>query len=89
LTEYSIKSAPFEETAAHEQTALSSATPKAAGVSVFTRASLPSFFEAEREVVRMTLNACKGNKTHTAQRLGLSREGLRKKLRRLGMNEKQ
>jgi DNA-binding NtrC family response regulator len=89
LTEYSIKSAPFEETAAHEQTALSSATPKAAGASVFTRAALPSFLEAEREVVRMTLNACKGNKTHAAQRLGLSREGLRKKLRRLGMNEKQ
>ena len=47
--------------------------------------NLPSLLEAERELVKRALNECRGNKTHTAQRLGLSREGLRKKLKRLGL----
>jgi DNA-binding NtrC family response regulator len=47
--------------------------------------ALPSLFEAERELVRKVLDACGGNKTHAATRLGLSREGLRKKLKRLGL----
>jgi transcriptional regulator with GAF, ATPase, and Fis domain len=51
----------------------------------FAGASLPSLLETERELVRRALNDCNGNKTHAAQKLGLSREGLRKKLRRLGL----
>ncbi|MDR2891986.1 MAG: sigma-54 dependent transcriptional regulator [Deltaproteobacteria bacterium] len=44
-----------------------------------------TLFIAERKLTQEALDACKGNKTHAAQRLGLSREGLRKKLKRLGL----
>ncbi|MDR1545256.1 MAG: helix-turn-helix domain-containing protein [Deltaproteobacteria bacterium] len=32
-----------------------------------------------------TLRRCGGNKTHAAKELGLSREGLRKKLKKMGL----
>lgn len=41
--------------------------------------------EMEIDVVRTTLEAAGGNKTETARRLGLSREGLRKKMIRFGL----
>lgn len=47
--------------------------------------SAPSLREAEITLLRQTLLECGNNKTHAAKRLGLSREGLRKKLRRLGL----
>ena len=64
------------------------AAPFASGAAVFAGTALPnlpSLSEAERELVQKTLTACKGNKTHAAQQLGLTREGLRKKLKRLGL----
>jgi DNA-binding NtrC family response regulator len=41
--------------------------------------------ETERELTRQALAECEDNKTHAAQKLGISREGLRKRLKRLGM----
>jgi DNA-binding NtrC family response regulator len=46
------------------------------------RASLQS---VETELIRNTLKACDGNKSEAARRLGITREGLRKKLKRLGL----
>ena len=68
---YSFKAAPFEAGRAQ--------------VPVFSGPDLPSLLEAERELVARALHGCAGNKTHAAERLGLSREGLRKKLKRLGL----
>jgi transcriptional regulator with PAS, ATPase and Fis domain len=41
--------------------------------------------QAERKVVEDALAAAGGNKTHAAQMLGITREGLRKKLKRMGI----
>lgn len=41
--------------------------------------------ESEKQIVEQTLRELQGNKTRAAERLGISREGLRKKLKRLGM----
>jgi transcriptional regulator with PAS, ATPase and Fis domain len=41
--------------------------------------------DSEKQLIEQALHDSKGNKTLTAQRLGMSREGLRKKLKRLGM----
>lgn len=40
--------------------------------------------QLEERMVREALDACLGNKTHAAQRLGLSRQGLINKLHRIG-----
>ena len=40
----------------------------------------------EREVIEMQLRAHGGNRTRTAKALGISREGLRKKMKRLGLD---
>lgn len=40
---------------------------------------------AEKELIERALLESSGNKTQAAERLGMSREGLRKKLKRLGM----
>jgi DNA-binding NtrC family response regulator len=42
--------------------------------------------QAEKELILHTLKECGNNKTKAAERLGISREGLRKKLKRLGLN---
>jgi DNA-binding NtrC family response regulator len=47
------------------------------------RASLQSM---ETELIRETLENCGGNKSEAARRLGITREGLRKKMRRLGLS---
>ncbi len=39
----------------------------------------------EREVIRETLDRCQGSRSQAAERLGLSRQGLRYKMRRLGL----
>ena len=41
--------------------------------------------QVERKIVVETLRACEGNRTHTAQRLGLSRWSLLRKMERLGI----
>lgn len=41
--------------------------------------------ESEKQLIERALKEAKGNKTQAAERLGMSREGLRKKLKRLGM----
>lgn len=41
--------------------------------------------EVEREMIRDALAACGGNKTKVAERLGLTRKGLRDKIARLGL----
>lgn len=41
--------------------------------------------DQERELIELHLRLSGGNRTHTAQRLGISREGLRKKMKRLGL----
>jgi DNA-binding NtrC family response regulator len=40
----------------------------------------------ERKMIQAALNACSGNKLKAAQRLGLSRQGLFKKLKKLGLS---
>ena len=42
--------------------------------------------EAERLLIRRALEACGGNKSRAAEMLGITREGLRKKLLRLGLH---
>ncbi len=46
---------------------------------------LPQVLAFEAEVIRETLRTCAGNQTHAAQMLGLSRNGLLKKMIRLGI----
>ena len=45
-----------------------------------------SLASAERRLIEQTLEQCGGNKSEVARKLGISREGLRKKLKRLGMS---
>ncbi|MEM7516768.1 MAG: sigma 54-interacting transcriptional regulator, partial [Planctomycetota bacterium] len=50
-------------------------------------ASAPiSLAEQEKELVELHLRLAGGNRTHAAQSLGISREGLRKKMKRLGLS---
>jgi DNA-binding NtrC family response regulator len=81
MATYSAKAAPFAAEPVEEHREASRTAPVDTGMSSFAKTVL----EAERELVRGALHACKGNKTHAAQRLELSREGLRKKLKRLGL----
>ncbi len=48
--------------------------------------SVPSLGSAEKELIARALAQSRGNKSEAARLLGISREGLRKKLKRLGMN---
>lgn len=41
--------------------------------------------DSEKQLIEQALKEAKGNKTQAAERLGMSREGLRKKLKRLGL----
>lgn len=41
--------------------------------------------DSEKQLIEQALRETKGNKTQAAERLGMSREGLRKKLKRLGI----
>ena len=41
--------------------------------------------DSEKQMIEQALQEANGNKTQAAQRLGMSREGLRKKLKRLGL----
>jgi len=41
--------------------------------------------DSEKQLIEQALREVKGNKTQAAERLGMSREGLRKKLKRLGL----
>lgn len=41
--------------------------------------------DSEKQLIEQALREAKGNKTQAAERLGMSREGLRKKLKRLGL----
>lgn len=41
--------------------------------------------DSEMQLIELALKEAKGNKTRAAERLGMSREGLRKKLKRLGI----
>lgn len=45
-----------------------------------------SLEEQEKELIELHLKLAGGNRTHTAQSLGISREGLRKKMKRLGLS---
>ncbi len=44
-----------------------------------------SLVEHEKELIELHLRLAKGNRTRAAQSLGISREGLRKKMKRLGL----
>ena len=44
-----------------------------------------SLAEHEKELIELHLRQSKGNRTRAAQSLGISREGLRKKMKRLGL----
>ena len=44
-----------------------------------------SLAEHEKELIELHLRLAKSNRTHAAQSLGISREGLRKKMKRLGL----
>lgn len=44
-----------------------------------------SLAEHEKELIELHLRQAKGNRTRAAQSLGISREGLRKKMKRLGL----
>ncbi|MDR2488952.1 MAG: sigma-54 dependent transcriptional regulator [Desulfovibrio sp.] len=46
----------------------------------------PTLRRTEYELVRRAMDACGGNKTRAAAMLGVTREGLRKKLKRLGLS---
>ena len=52
--------------------------PKAAGEKSLLK-------DSEKQLIERALQEAKGNKTQAAERLGMSREGLRKKLKRLGL----
>lgn len=45
-----------------------------------------SLADHEKELIEMHLKMSNGNRTHAAQSLGISREGLRKKMKRFGMS---
>jgi DNA-binding NtrC family response regulator len=85
MAAYSFNAAPFAPVPAREQRAASCTAPITAGAGGFAETVPPSLLEAERELTQRALHVCGGNKTHAARRLGLSREGLRKKLKRLGL----
>jgi DNA-binding protein Fis len=46
---------------------------------------MSSLKDAERHLIKTTLEATQGNKSEAARMLGLSREGLRKKMKRYGI----
>lgn len=46
----------------------------------------PSLEEQEKELIELHLRLAGGNRTHAAKSLGVSREGLRKKMKRLGID---
>ncbi len=48
--------------------------------------AIPSAKDAERRLIENTLKAVKGNKSEVARLLGMSREGLRKKMVRYGLD---
>ncbi len=48
--------------------------------------SLASLAEHEKEIIELHLRQAGGNRTHAARSLGISREGLRKKMIRLNLN---
>ncbi|MDR2502973.1 MAG: sigma-54 dependent transcriptional regulator [Deltaproteobacteria bacterium] len=75
IAAYAIDSLPLE----------AGTTPPARIVPPIATQAGGSLRETELALVRQTLKDCAGNKTHTAKRLGLTREGLRKKLKRLGL----
>jgi DNA-binding NtrC family response regulator len=85
MVAYSFKAAPFATAPARKRRAASRATPVTAGSDDFAGTAPPNLAAVERELVQRALHACGGNKTHAARRLGLTREGLRKKLKRLGL----
>jgi DNA-binding NtrC family response regulator len=82
MAAYSFKAAPFASAPARERRAVLAVT---AGSDDFAGTAPPSLLAVERELVQRALHVCAGNKTHAARKLGLSREGLRKKLKRLGL----
>mgnify|MGYP006294411743 CR=1 FL=1 len=47
-----------------------------------------SFTDAEKEIIRSTLNYQKGNKTKTAEVLGIGRKTLHRKISEYGIDEK-
>ncbi len=49
------------------------------------RSAPASLVEHEKELIELHLRQAKGNRTRAAQSLGISREGLRKKMKRLGL----
>jgi len=85
IATYSFKTAPFETGLARGLRESCFTASGTADAPVFADLALSSVLEAERELVRKALHVCRGNKTHTAQKLGISREGLRKRLKRLGL----
>jgi DNA-binding NtrC family response regulator len=85
MAAYSFKAAPFAAVPAREQRTACRPSPVTGEAGGFAETAPPSLLEAERELAQRALHVCGNNKTHAARWLGLSREGLRKKLKRLGL----
>ena len=60
-------------------------SPALAKRSARAAASASSLVEQEKELIELHLRLTAGNRTQAAQRLGISREGLRKKMKRYGL----
>jgi transcriptional regulator with PAS, ATPase and Fis domain len=55
------------------------------GAAPSTPRALSKLDEQERELIEQHLKSSNGNRTHAAQSLGITREGLRKKMKRFGI----
>ena len=66
---------------------LADEAPKARSDGSLQRASRSAAAAVERRMIRAALDLTRGNVTHAAERLGLSRRGLQNKMKELGLRD--